>query len=425
MGNETSEDDAVQPIIMFIVVRSFELLLEVMPETVLQLYANLHAEDISSLATVSIFSSIASAAFIMMDSSILFERHVMNQQIRGPYSHPIIGFIPTDGYHNAAIQLGMMLAYGGYLTCGMMTISAALTVINWGYIFLVICCEFALFLGLQASRGRLNFMLEAPGGKNISIISHIMFYLMLSFCPWAHVRIDNGGVGGGMFAFALIYRILSNTAIFIFATSQFETESTRAYFFASFLATITGATLILSYVQREYRWTFYSSRWKWDAFMKWSFNASELIFDAETQDQQRSLERYASYNDAKGFAQVKFHLDKLKKEVDERKLVENLSSIHEKHLVWRQRRTTNNGNDQQLGIRSRKDAQKIEQLQELIIDRDYMILERDQIIAANHKAIVSFKDENAKLKILLRQRLADDFKTTSRKSSGKLRDEFL
>lgn len=79
-----------------------------------------------------------------------------------------------------------------------------------------------------------------------------------------------------MFAFALIYRILSNTAIFIFATSQFETESTRAYFFASFLATITGATLILSYVQREYRWTFYSSRWKWDAFMKWSFNASEV-----------------------------------------------------------------------------------------------------------------------------------------------------
>lgn len=27
----------------------------------------------------------------------------------------------------------------------------------------------------------------------------------------------------------------------------------------------------------------------------------------------KSLERYASYNDAKGFAQVKFHLDKLKK----------------------------------------------------------------------------------------------------------------
>lgn len=83
--------------------------------------------------------------------------HTQNQQIRGPYSHPIIGFIPTDGYHNAAIQLGMMLAYGGYLTCGMMTISAALTVINWGYIFLVICCEFALFLGLQASRGRVSY----------------------------------------------------------------------------------------------------------------------------------------------------------------------------------------------------------------------------------------------------------------------------
>ena len=68
---------------MFIMVRSFELLLEVMPETVLQLYANLHAEDISSLATVSIFSSIASAAFIMMDSSIMFERHVMVSERRG------------------------------------------------------------------------------------------------------------------------------------------------------------------------------------------------------------------------------------------------------------------------------------------------------------------------------------------------------
>jgi hypothetical protein len=92
-GVENSEDDVVDPFIMFIMVRMGELIFEVMPETVLQLFVIYHTKDISWTSAISILSSLLSAAFIMTDNSMMFERGKM-VSVRGEkaipdFTHPL------------------------------------------------------------------------------------------------------------------------------------------------------------------------------------------------------------------------------------------------------------------------------------------------------------------------------------------------
>ena len=76
-GVETREDDVLDPLVMFLAVRLSELLFEVMPETVLQLYVIYRTNNTSGVVIFSIMSSIVSAAFIMTDNSMMYERSRM------------------------------------------------------------------------------------------------------------------------------------------------------------------------------------------------------------------------------------------------------------------------------------------------------------------------------------------------------------
>ena len=53
MGVEQSEDDVIPPFVMFLMVRVGELIFEVMPETVLQLFVIYHTKKISWVSTFS------------------------------------------------------------------------------------------------------------------------------------------------------------------------------------------------------------------------------------------------------------------------------------------------------------------------------------------------------------------------------------
>ena len=153
-------------------------------------------------------------------------------------------------------------------------------------------------------------------------------------------------------------------------------ETVITMFFIALFATIIGATLFLRFIMRSRRSNFYRSRRTPAMFYDWLFDAHQLLYDSNTKDQQRtyiwlethpkyfakdkvkawllglksdgdilgggdknlpkgcnqfsghlidsfftkSLQRFAWYNDAEGFAQVKAHLDELKEEVDKRPL---------------------------------------------------------------------------------------------------------
>ena len=92
-GVENSEDDVVDPFFMFLAVRMCELLFEVMPETVLQLFVIYHTKDISWTSTISILSSVVSAAFILTDNSMMFERSFMvsgrEEKAIPDFTHPL------------------------------------------------------------------------------------------------------------------------------------------------------------------------------------------------------------------------------------------------------------------------------------------------------------------------------------------------
>mmetsp|Transcript_414 Transcript_414/g.588 ORF Transcript_414/g.588 Transcript_414/m.588 type:complete len:687 (-) Transcript_414:43-2103(-) len=301
-GVEQREEDVLSPFLVFLIVRFCELIFEVMPETVLQLYVSYHTKTLSNTVTFSILSSVASAAFIMTDNSIMSERNVMSKQKRGPHSHPNFGFIPNGLRGQIALQLGLFLFYGGYLACAMLTLSVALTAIYWVYVPLVMFCEFMAFLGARASRGEIIVSVEAPGEWITSFFMHLGGYLMMCVAPGTQLRIDDGAPGGRHYSAMIFYRLLSCTIIIIRATNMFpgtdsidsgarivhtKAETVRLYFFIALGVTILGGILILVNVPKSHRWTFYESRWTGPKFWKWCFEASQLVDGADTKDEQK------------------------------------------------------------------------------------------------------------------------------------------
>ena len=81
-GVETSEDDTMSPFFIFVMVRIGELIFEVLPESVLQLFVVYHTKKVSYTVIFSILSSVASAAFIMTDNSLMYERGEMVSERR-------------------------------------------------------------------------------------------------------------------------------------------------------------------------------------------------------------------------------------------------------------------------------------------------------------------------------------------------------
>ncbi|GMI05781.1 hypothetical protein TrRE_jg10106 [Triparma retinervis] len=105
---------------------------------------------------MSIVLTIMSAAFMMTDNSMMYERNEMSSQKRGPYSHPLTGFIPRGRLRNFAVSFGMFLFYSGYLTCTLVAMSAALTSMCMTFFPLFAVTEFIIYVGALARRGQLR-----------------------------------------------------------------------------------------------------------------------------------------------------------------------------------------------------------------------------------------------------------------------------
>ena len=61
--------------------RMFELIFEVIPEIVLQLFVLYRTKEISWVIGFSIFSSVVSAAYITTDCTMMFERSMMVSKV--------------------------------------------------------------------------------------------------------------------------------------------------------------------------------------------------------------------------------------------------------------------------------------------------------------------------------------------------------
>mmetsp|Transcript_16944 Transcript_16944/g.34881 ORF Transcript_16944/g.34881 Transcript_16944/m.34881 type:complete len:667 (+) Transcript_16944:181-2181(+) len=290
------EEDLAGPLELFLVGRVLEVVCEIIPETILQLIVIFHTEGIvSNTMKFSILSSVASAAFILTDSSMMMEKLCMSSQNRGPYSHPNHGFVPSDG--EIIIHVGMFLFYVGFLACAMMAISCFLTACHWEYMPLVMFFEFAVFLVTKACRKELVLVNEPAGGWLVSFLLHLVSYAMMSVAPWTHLRADFGCLGGRCYASMIVYKLLSYAAIVMLATNRFSASedvridggTVKFIFLIAMGVTLVGGVLFLASVPKSHRWTFYESKETGPEHHKWEFRASQLLNDADTKDQQRLL----------------------------------------------------------------------------------------------------------------------------------------
>ena len=80
-------------------------------------------------------------------------RTKQNIQKRGPYSHPLYGFLPESSKELVLVQLGLFLSYGGYLALGVMMATAVISVFSWTYLAGAMVVEFALFMAAMWRRG--------------------------------------------------------------------------------------------------------------------------------------------------------------------------------------------------------------------------------------------------------------------------------
>ena len=65
---------------------------------------------------------------------------------------------------------------------------------------------------------------KPKGGGFSSALGYFGFYLMMSFAPWAHLRVPDM-LGGNVFGGMIIYRFVTNTALFVLASGQFSAAS--------------------------------------------------------------------------------------------------------------------------------------------------------------------------------------------------------
>jgi hypothetical protein len=214
-------------------------------------------------------------------------------------------------------------------------------------------------------------------------------------------------------------------------------------FFIAFGVIIIGGTLFLTFITSSHRWTFYSSKWTGPEYFKWWFDASQLIYDANTKDQQRtycwllahpshlaqdkvkewllglksdgeilgggdkkipkgcggfsghsldsfltkSLQRYAYYKDTESLTLVKAHLDKLKEEVSSRPLVDTIKSVS--------RRSMKNAEEEEeerlADTMNKAHAEETLQLKAALLEKDEKITTLQTALAANEKLVADLK----------------------------------
>jgi hypothetical protein len=195
--------------------------------------------------------------------------------------------------------------YSGTVATAASAIAAAIVVSATPFIPAVMTGEFALLTAFMGSRGQ-KYHVGAPakGGAVFSTIFYLGFYLGMCIAPFTAFRIPEL-YGSGFFCFLIGYRLVTYAGVVYAATSAFAGSgvtmaagTTRQIFGGGAAAIAAGAALVFCMTPSSHRKTWYSSKLAGPKIVQWYFDASQLVSDADTVDQQRVkhlLEYHPSY----------------------------------------------------------------------------------------------------------------------------------
>ena len=181
-GKEQDMDEVTSPIILLILSRAIELVVESVPESVLQLGIVLD-DPASATFTMkfSIFASLAAAGAIMTETNISYELSAMNTQVRGRDSHPFYGLIPASKVPLALLHLGLAAFHLGYLATSLITItSCKMAGVSLAFVGVYMAGEFAIYITHLWRTGRKYFPLN-PNLWMSTVSWFVMGTLMQNF----------------------------------------------------------------------------------------------------------------------------------------------------------------------------------------------------------------------------------------------------
>ena len=126
--------------------RGTELLLESLPESVLQLTIFMTTENPTSLQKFSILSSVVASAFTMADTSVSSEQANMNAQRRGPYTNPVYGLVRNSTRGLLALYSSQFHFLAGYwyLSLNIAALASIITV-KWQAFFALLAVEMCVW----------------------------------------------------------------------------------------------------------------------------------------------------------------------------------------------------------------------------------------------------------------------------------------
>jgi hypothetical protein len=299
----TTAASSINPFLMYMITRLNEVILEAMPEAGMQLYFIFHTNDVATIAYVSICCSLLSAAFTMADCSIMDEMSSMNRQIRGPGTHPTVGFIPDDAKKFAVMKTAAFLFYAGFAALALIALAAAVCVWPVVYLLPIPMVEIAVSTALMFRR-EATYCAIAPvrNGKRVTFFLYFGYYLIMSFAPWTMLRHDHS-LGGGFFGGFILHKILSYSLLFYFSSRVFDSldelrmssaDAQQLYLVALVVTMVSGAVFLLC-CRETRRCTFYSSQMSSAGYAQWMFDGQQLTYDAEILDHQR-VHLWAGYH---------------------------------------------------------------------------------------------------------------------------------
>ncbi|GMI41435.1 hypothetical protein TeGR_g10266 [Tetraparma gracilis] len=299
-GEEQKENDVMDSGMLFMMGRITELLCEGLPELALSLLLAFRGQS-SPKIIASLALSVASAAFTMMDVSVGFERMCMNAQKRGPHSSPVYGYLPLDSTATKAQQAGLCAFFAGTVSLAAATVASAISTVSSAVVPAVMACEFGAFMGLMWRRGQLLTNDAQPDRSAVLVsilLQHFGRYMMMCMAPWTVLR-DPIAMGGQLYFRLIMYRLGSFAVFFYVTTSMFSGTSgvemgagmAWVIFGSAAGAVLVGAATVFRLTPESHRWTWYSNgEFKTGPdYVQWWFEAGQLIFDANTVDEQRVL----------------------------------------------------------------------------------------------------------------------------------------
>jgi hypothetical protein len=203
-------------------------------------------------------------------------------------------------------QAGLFTFFAGTVSTAALTISSAASVASWSIIPAVGAGEFAAFVMLMRSRGMKYFAVAKPNeGLGPSTFFWFASYLLMTVAPWAGLRYSFVCLGGRLYALLIAYRLVSFAVVAYFTTGYFDeldevkmgTAAARLLFGAGAAALLVGAAVVLYTTPKSHRWTWYSYREfrTGPEEMQLAFLAEQLLFAAETKDEQRAYQWVAAH----------------------------------------------------------------------------------------------------------------------------------